>query len=84
MRMIDELAAVRTAEAEAARLHEENVQGKADSVGISLGDLVNVSYIGQIFSGTIQGFTDDGEFVEVMNDETSTVWPVPFDCVTLN
>ncbi|SVD74508.1 uncharacterized protein METZ01_LOCUS427362, partial [marine metagenome] len=48
------------------------------------GDLVNVSYIGQIFSGTIQGFTDDGEFVEVMNDETSTVWPVPFDCVTLN
>jgi len=80
--MVDELAAQWAAEAEAAERHQADVMGKADVVGFSLGDDVDVSYIGQSFSGTVQGFTSDGEFVEIMNTETSTVWPIPFNCVT--
>ena len=82
IKMIDELAAEWADEAQATKLHLQSVKGKADSVGISLDDEVVVSYIGQNFTGTVQGFTDDGEFVEVLNAETATVWPVPFDCLS--
>lgn len=81
VKAVDALAAEWAAESEAASRQQAEALGKAGSVGFALGDEVDVSYIGQNFSGTVQGFTDDGEFVEILNDETSTVWPVPFDCV---
>ena len=81
-RMVDELATEWAAEAAAAESYQAKVQGKADDVGFSLGDDVAVNYIGQSFSGVVQGFTTDGEFVEILNTETDTVWPIPFNCVT--
>ncbi len=81
VKMVDELAEQWVAEAEASQRAQQDAQGKADSGGFSLGDMVDVSYIGQRFTGTVQGFTADGEFVEIMNADTSMVWPVPFDCV---
>lgn len=82
MKMVDDLAVEWAEEAEAAERHQADVMGKAVDVGFKLGDEVDVSYIGQSFTGTVQGFTSDGEFVEILNTETETVWPIPFSCVT--
>jgi len=81
IKMVDEIAAEWHTEAEESRAAEEKALGMADSVGFSLGDSVDVDYIGQRFIGEVQGFTADGEFVEVKHSETGMVWPVPFDCV---
>jgi hypothetical protein len=82
VKMVDDLASEWAVEAAETQRAKDYAQGEADSRGFSLGDVVEVSYIGQNFTGTVQGFTSDGEFVEIINNETSMVWPVPFDCVT--
>ena len=82
VKMVDDLASEWAAEAAETQRAKDYAHGEADSRGFSLGDVVEVSYIGQNFTGTVQGFTSDGEFVEIINNETSMVWPVPFDCVT--